>query len=155
MSTIGERRHSGSSHETPRNKKRKFVDHSPSMKKKLEELKSRTFVTVESQHDSQLQLIKQDFEHLRQAIVAQQETLKEMQKTIDEDGGEIEDLKKKVRALEAKVEELENKLNIYKEDDCILDLNFVTNIFEMAICWHVMPDVYYGDKRTSRIQDLP
>ena len=149
MSTTGQRRPSGASDETPRTKRRKFEDPSPGLKKKLKDLEARV-TTMESQHDPQLQQIKQDFEHLRQAIVAQQETLEEMQKTIEEDGDEIEELRKEVRALEEKVEKLENKLSTYNVDDCVS----VTNIFEMAICWHVMPDFYHGDNLTSRIQDL-
>ena len=157
MSTIGERRHAESSHEAPPEKKSKSEYHSPSLKSKLEELKARTTAMMESQRGSQLQQFKQDFEYLTQAIVALQETMEKMQKTIEEGGDEIQDLRKEneelrkeVRALKKKVEELENKLSTYNVDECFS----VTNIFEMAICWHVMPEVYHGDKLTSRIQGL-
>ena len=109
---------------------------------------------VESQRDSQLQQIEKDFGQLQQAIAAQQETLEEMEKALEQDGDEIEDLRERVRTLETKLEEVEKKLSTFKVDDCVLALTFVANIFEIAICWHVMPEFYTGDKLTSRIQDL-
>ena len=163
MANIGERRHSGSHHEAPNKKKRKIVDQSPSLKRKLEELKTKTIVMVEScrvsdaekqERDSQLQQIKQDFEHLHQAIVAQQETLEEMQSAIDEDGNAIEDLRERVRTLEVEVEKLKKELSACKVDEFVQVMTSVANVFEMAICWHVMPEFYTGDKLTSRVQDV-
>ena len=77
-----------------------------------------------------------------------------MQKAIDEKDDEIEALRKTVCELETKLKEHEEKLRAFNVEYSVLVAASVANIFEMAICWHVMPEFYEKDKLTSSIQDL-
>ena len=101
---------------------------------------SSVFYIIQALHE-EMQKLKKGMDSLRkqtsQDIQAMRKENNELRETVGTLSKELEKLKE-----------------TNKRDRATDFLSSLANVFQMAICWYVLPEIYYDDKLTASVQEL-